>query len=109
MQRCHPGHVDPVQVDVDAGPPQHVHDGVSVTLTNVILEHDLVREADTPLAGVEPRKHRGSAGHDVSDDGVTVSQQCCCHGSVVSRSTHVITAMSRLTLAAVCRAMAVQK
>ena len=61
VERCHPRHVDPVQVNVHAGSPQHVHDGVSVTLTNVILKHDLVWKADSSLARVEPREHGGSA------------------------------------------------
>ena len=59
MEGRHPGHVDPVEVDLDAGAPQHVHDRVPVTLLDVILEHNLVREPHSPLARVEPREHTG--------------------------------------------------
>ena len=61
VQRRHPGHVDPVQVNVHAGPPQHVHDGVAIALLDVILEHHLVRESDSSLARVEPGEDTGSA------------------------------------------------
>ena len=61
VQGCHPGHVDPVQVNVHAGSPQHVHDGVPVALLDVILEDHLVRESDSSLARVEPGKDTGSS------------------------------------------------
>ena len=60
MEGRHPRHVNPVQVDLDAGSPEHVHDCVPVTLLDVILEDHLVREPHSPLAGIEPRKHTGS-------------------------------------------------
>ena len=56
---CHACHVDPVEIDVYTGPPQHVHDGVSIALLDVVLEDDLVREPDPPLAGVEPGEDTG--------------------------------------------------
>ena len=59
MKGRHPRHVDPVQVYLDAGSPQHVHDRVPVTLLDVILKHHLVREPHSPLAGIEPRKDTG--------------------------------------------------
>ena len=52
MERRHPRHVDPVQVDLDTCPPQHVHDRVAVALLDVILEHHLVRESHSSLARV---------------------------------------------------------
>ena len=61
VQGCHPGHVDPVQINVHAGSPQHVHDGVPIALLDVILEHHLVRESDSSLARVEPGEDTGSS------------------------------------------------
>ena len=61
VQGRHPGHVDPVQVNVHAGPPQHVHDRVPIALLDMILEHHLVRESDSSLARVEPGEDTGSS------------------------------------------------
>ena len=64
VQRRHAGHVDPVQVYLHAGAPQHVHDRVPVTLLDVVLEHNLVGEPDSPLARVESGEHTGPPWHD---------------------------------------------
>ena len=63
VQRSHPRHVDPVQIYVNTGASQHGHDRVPVTLTNMILEHHLVREPHSPLPRVQPRKHWCSPRH----------------------------------------------
>ena len=61
MQGCHACHVDPVEINVYTGSPEHVHDGVSIALLDVILEDHLVRESDSSLARVEPGKDTGSS------------------------------------------------
>lgn len=55
--------VDPVDVDVDAGPPQHQHDRVGVLLLDVVLKDDLVGEADAPLARVVLGEDAGATAH----------------------------------------------
>ena len=63
MQGGHAGHVDPVHVDVDAGPPQQRHDGVPVALLDALLEHHLVGEAHPPPPRVLPSEHAGTPRH----------------------------------------------
>ena len=48
VERRHARRVHPVDVDVDAGSPQHRHDGFPVRLLDALLEHDLVREPHSP-------------------------------------------------------------
>ena len=56
----HARHVDPVDVDVHADPPQHPDDGLPVALLDALVEHDLVREPHAPLAGVRAREETGA-------------------------------------------------
>ena len=59
----HARHVDPVDVDVHADPPQHPDDGLPVALLDALVEHDLVREPHAPLAGVRAREETGAPRH----------------------------------------------
>ena len=59
MQGCHACHVDPVEINVYTGSPEHVHDGVSIALLDMILENDLVGEPHSSLARIEPGEHTG--------------------------------------------------
>ena len=56
---CHACHVDPVEINVYTGSPEHVHDGVSIALLDMILENDLVGEPHSSLARIEPGEHTG--------------------------------------------------
>ena len=66
VERSHAGHVDPVDVDVDAGSAQHRHDGLPVRLLDALLEDHLVRETHPSNPWVLPREERGSSGHLLS-------------------------------------------
>ena len=59
----HARHVDPVDVDVHADPPQHPDDSLPVALLDALVEHDLVREPHAPLAGVRAREETGAPRH----------------------------------------------
>ena len=63
VERSHAGHVDPVDVDVDTGPPQQGHDRHPVALLDALLEDHLVREANPALARILPSKNTCSARH----------------------------------------------
>ena len=55
--------IDPVDVDVHAGPPEHLDDGVRVLLLDLVLEDDLVREADPTLPRVLASEHARATTH----------------------------------------------
>ena len=55
--------VDPVNVDVYGGPPEHEHDGAGVLLLDLVLEDHLVGEADAALARVLAGEHAGATAH----------------------------------------------
>ena len=63
VERSHAGHVDPVDVDVDTGPPQQGHDRHPVALLDALLEDHLVGEANPALARILPSKNTCSARH----------------------------------------------
>ena len=59
VESSHACHVDPVEINVYTGSPEHVHDGVSIALLDMILENDLVGEPHSSLARIEPGEHTG--------------------------------------------------
>ena len=67
MQGSHAGHVDPVDVDVDAGPPKHGDDGFSVGLLDALLKDDLIRKPDPSCARMGPGKETRPPGHGSLD------------------------------------------
>ena len=63
MKCCHPRHVDSVKINIHAGSSQHAHDGISVTLFDVVFKDNLIREPDPSLTRVQPGKYTGSPRH----------------------------------------------
>ena len=60
----HARHVDPVDVDVHADPPQHPNDRLPVAFLDALVEHNLVRKSHSSLARMGASKETCSARHD---------------------------------------------
>ena len=63
MQGCHPCHVDPVDVNVQTGPPQHADDRLPVRLLDAFLKHNFIWEPHSSYAGVCASKEACSPRH----------------------------------------------
>ena len=63
MQRSHSRHVDPVDVNVDAGSSEHGQDGIAVAFLDALFEHDLVRKPDPPFPWVQTGENTRPSGH----------------------------------------------
>ena len=64
MQCCHPRHVDPVDVNVQAGPPQHADDHLPVCLLDALLKDNLIRKSHPADAWMSPGKETCPSGHN---------------------------------------------
>ena len=63
MQSWHPRHVDPVDVNVQAGPPQHADDHLPICLLDALLKDNLIRKSHLPNARMSSGKEAGPSGH----------------------------------------------
>ena len=59
----HARHVDPVDVDVHADPPQHPDDRLPVALLDALVEDNLIRKPHPSLTRMGAGKETGSSGH----------------------------------------------
>ncbi len=55
--------VYPVDVDVDAGPPEHEHDRIGVLLLDLVLEDHFVWESNPALSRILPGEDAGATAH----------------------------------------------
>ena len=49
VQGCHPGHVDPVHINLQADPPQHHHHHLLLALLHAVVEDELIWKSDSLL------------------------------------------------------------
>ena len=63
MQSWHPCHVDPVDVNLQAGPPQHANDHLPVCLLDTLLKDNLIRKSHSANAWMSSSKETGPSGH----------------------------------------------
>ena len=63
MQGCHPSHVDPVNINLQAHSPQHHHHHLLLALLHAVVKDELVRKSDSLLPRMMAREKAGSPGH----------------------------------------------
>ena len=49
VQGCHPGHVDPVHINLQADSPQHHHHHLLLALLHAVVEDELIWKSDSLL------------------------------------------------------------